>query len=265
MRKRITRTMSAALSAVLIFAALSVSPEAKAFTPSTSVIKVGLYFGSDTLESANLENETGRGYDFGYYDSNRDFVSVGLSTDETGISMLRDRNLWYNSSTRRYISSAVSDLVVGCYHIQLDTVYDTAAAAKSAAATFTSVDSFVKYSNGKYYVCVGNYTSESAASEAGASLNIRQGWSVNSGTNKTITVVATGTNRIIMEFDSTNLGLGVRPRSVGGEKTMTWFKGYSYYGGFRYTRVSGGDLTVVNYVNIEDYVKGVIPYEMSNS
>lgn len=34
---------------------------------------------------------------------------------------------------------------------------------------------------------------------------------------------------------------------------------------FKYVRRSGDKLTVINIVDIEDYVKGVIPYEMSGS
>ncbi len=44
----------------------------------------------------------------------------------------------------------------------------------------------------------------------------------------------------------------------------TWFQGYKYHGGFRYERIGGGDLTVVNVVDLETYIKGVIPYEMSS-
>ena len=61
---------------------------------------------------------------------------------------------------------------------------------------------------------------------------------------------------------------GVQPRHQPGleegEETATWFKGYRYYGGFQYRR-SGGDLTVINIVDVEDYVKGVLPYEMNNA
>lgn len=68
---------------------------------------------------------------------------------------------------------------------------------------------------------------------------------------------------ILFEFDcGSELSLAVEPR---GEDTLTWFKGYTYRGGFEYTRRDGGELTVINVVDIEDYVKGVLPYEMSGS
>lgn len=51
--------------------------------------------------------------------------------------------------------------------------------------------------------------------------------------------------------------LAIRPNS-----RLTWFKGYKWYGDFVYRRASNGNITVINYVNVEDYVKGVLPYEI---
>jgi len=53
--------------------------------------------------------------------------------------------------------------------------------------------------------------------------------------------------------------------SEEGEKPITWFRGLRYYGGFQYARLDGGDLTVVNFIDMDDYVTGVVPYEMSPS
>ena len=51
--------------------------------------------------------------------------------------------------------------------------------------------------------------------------------------------------------------IAIRPNS-----TLTWFKGYKWYGDFVYRRASNGSITVINYVGVEDYVKGVLPYEI---
>ena len=73
------------------------------------------------------------------------------------------------------------------------------------------------------------------------------------------TVVVTGTADILYQFDM--LGeyhLGILPMSE-----QTWFKGFKYYGGFEYNRVSGNNITVINVVGLTDYIKGVIPYEVN--
>ena len=56
--------------------------------------------------------------------------------------------------------------------------------------------------------------------------------------------------------------LGIQPDVTGAGETRTWFSGYKYRGGFQYHRRNGGNLTVVNMVELEDYVNGVVCYEM---
>ena len=68
---------------VVTFFVLS-APPASAVT--NGVVKVGLRYGSSALASANLENAEGAGYEFGYYDGDRRFVSLGR-TDVTTITM----------------------------------------------------------------------------------------------------------------------------------------------------------------------------------
>ena len=76
------------------------------------------------------------------------------------------------------------------------------------------------------------------------------------------------TGAVLFQFDqnSYGTGLGVQPYSNMGEKTVAKC-GYRYYGGFRFECFSdyGGTMTIVNVVSLDDYVKGVVPYEMSPS
>ena len=130
-------------------------------------VRVGLRYGSSAMSSANLENDEGRGYEFGYFEADGTFVSLD-ETDETAITM----------------------------------------------------------------------------SPAG-----RRG----------IQVTVTGTDHVL--YESGEDTLGVLPM---GRDPVTWFRGSRYRGGFEYT-VSGGGLQVVNVVDLEDYVKGVLPSEMSPS
>ena len=68
---------------VVTFFTLS-APAASAVTDG--IVKVGLRYGSSALFSANLENAVGSGYEFGYFEENRSFTSLGW-TEETTISM----------------------------------------------------------------------------------------------------------------------------------------------------------------------------------
>ena len=220
-----------------------------------SKFRVGLYYydgtssiRNSTLESANLENDVGSGYLFGYYDSNRIFHQVGY-TAETAITMAMDKNVT--------ISSGAS---LGCYHILLPGSYMSFEEAANAASQYGG---FPAYYNGAYYALYGSYAT---SAEAQAALSWSgTGGQVYTASQYCVTVCRTTDGAILFEFDcGKDLNLAVSPQS-SYEPAVTWFKGYRYHGDFEYVRRSGDKLTVINIVDIEDYVKGVIPYEMSGS
>ena len=80
-----------------------------------------------------------------------------------------------------------------------------------------------------------------------------------------VTVTATNTGKILYRFDgSGGRNFGIMPDGQG-ENARTWFQGSSWYGGFE-CRLNGKEgLEIINVVGIDDYVKGVLPYEMSPS
>ena len=71
-----------------------------------------------------------------------------------------------------------------------------------------------------------------------------------------IQVTITGTDRVL--YESREDTLAVMPPGPGPRHLVP---GNRYQGGFEYT-VSGGGPQVVNVVDLEDYVKGVLPSEM---
>ncbi len=78
-------------------------------------------------------------------------------------------------------------------------------------------------------------------------------------------VMDSGTNAVLYQQNTAAQGpIGIMPIQDGG-KCETWCKGFRYYGGFEVTALSKGTLQVLNVVDIEDYVKGVVPAEMSPS
>ena len=79
------------------------------------------------------------------------------------------------------------------------------------------------------------------------------------GSGNGVVVTETGSGSVLFRFDESGYCFGVRPK---GRDTETWCKGYKYPGGFEYRCNDNGTLTVINVVDIEDYVKGVVPYEM---
>ncbi len=251
-------------AAVLIVLALLLALPAQAAVtakPDESVpVRVGLYYGSTAAPTFNLENEDGygSGYRFGYFDSALNFIQLGY-TGQTQISVLKSQNI-YLTSTKSYTNQATAYGTVGSYHVQLPGSYWDYDSARAAA---DQAGGFVAWINGTYYVRVGSYTSAAEASAAAAGY----GGSVGETSSYGLTVTVTGTTTILFQFDDqgTGTGLGIRPGQDDWTQTRTWCKGYRYYGSFRYQRIGGGDITLVNLVNMDDYVNCVISQEMSDS
>lgn len=256
MSRKIDRFMT-----VLLLVAICLSTVVSAAdSPVNPTIRVGLAYGSAALPGANLENSTGSGYRLGYFDEDLNFCTLG-NTAETQISVVKTQNV--SLSGGNYVDGTSSGgVTVGCYHLQLPGSYGTFGEACSAAAAVQG--GFPAWTNGVYQVRAGTYPTKAEAQSAQESLGLT-GASVAGTSGYAVTVVATKTGKPVFQFDGgDSLSFGILPGLDDSVKTVTWFKGYRYYGGFRYLRQSGGNLTVINIVPLEDYVRGVLPYEMSN-
>lgn len=234
---------------VVTFFALGAAP---ASAVTNGIVKVGLRYGSSALFSANLENAVGSGYEFGYFEDDRSFTSLGW-TEETAISMTAAGAI-YMDGGGAYSSTVPSGgyRSLGEWHIQLDGFrsYDEALNRARAEGGWPA------WIDWEYVVRVGCYDSQGEAENAAGRYGGRAVRSSSTG----VVVTRTKAVDILFEFDCSGvLALGVRP---SGQNTSTWFKGYKYGGAFEYPRVTGGNLNVVNVIDLEGYVKGVIPYEM---
>ena len=247
-------------AAVLLAVVLSL-PTVLAAGSGGEMVRVGLAYGSGALVNANLENNTGygSGYRMGYFDDDLDFVELAWTDeDETQITMVKTQNTWVNGTS--YSNSDNGGDVIGCYHVLVESGYRSYEQAAADAQEYR--DGFVAWIDGDYQVRAGSYTSRQEAEDAAQSL----GGTVAGTSSYAVNVTRTGTAEILFQFDGGDaLALGVMPDVTGADAVRTWFKGYRYYGGFRYERIGGGDLTVVNIVDLETYIKGVVPYEMSSS
>ena len=266
------------------------------------IVKVGLRYGSSALFSANLENAIGEGYEFGWFDEDREFVSIG-ETEEIAISMTAAGTIYMNSSgTYSPDEPSGQSKVLGEWHIQVEGFEDFWEAQDFA----WEYDGYPAYIDGEYVVRMGFFDSKSEAREELEDLDFLEeepeqeseeeepaeeepveedtaqdpqvetysrshdenlSYTVAKSSSTGILVTVTRTTDVLFEFDCSGIyDFGVLPMEERGEDgTATWFKGYKYPGGFSYPRVTGGSLHVINVVDLEEYVKGVIPYEMSGS
>lgn len=256
------KILSALLVACLLLPMMPGTASARGYDP---VMKIGLYYDSAALSAANLQNVSGMdtGYQFGYFDEDREFVSTYEIDDENQITVLKNTNLWRTGSTYSDTELAYCDEVIGAYCIQVDDLFDLDDAEDLCLELRREYDlnAYLCCVRDGFRVRIGTYASERMAENAHDDLESLLDMELNlRGPSSTCyTVVVTGTGDIVYQFDMLgDYHLGIYPLSE-----QTWFKGYKYYGGFAYYRASGNNINVINVVGLTDYVKGVIPYEMS--
>jgi len=108
---------------------------------------------------------------------------------------------------------------------------------------------------------LGKLTQEEAQAAAEAA-----GGTVVGTSSYGVSVVKTGSSNILFQFDAgAEQSLTVAPGLDDNVKATTYFRSNRYYGMFQFRRISGGDLTVCNAVDFEDYTECVISREMSRS
>lgn len=231
-----------------------------------SILKIGLAYGDNALPAAKLQNYSGDsvGFQIGFYDSNRSFIHM-FTTYESEIVVLKDKAVWLTSENEYYdVKPSSHKYYIGAYHAQLDSSFSSYNEALNYVSIFNQMgyQAFPALINGTYKLRVGEHLTYEKAAESVASLSSATGFgfTVVGGSDTCYTIAITGTDRILFEFDSYAQPLGILPLSK-----QTWFNKFRYNGGFEFKRVSGNDITVINIVTMEQYVKGVIPYEVSPS
>ena len=268
MKKKFVQIAALCLAAGLLLGTGGGTASAASANSDSHIIRVGLHYGTGAMEGLNLENETGAGFRFGYYDGSNRFVLLG-STAQKAVSVVKTMNVYYgayNGYTSYHSALTASSVAVGEYHLQLPGSYSSFDQAQADALQHS--DGFVAYIGGVYYARIGNYTTRDKAVSAQNDFAARGVSTELKGTSAYgVSVVVTGTNTIVFQYDDEGkgTGLGVEPDASGSGEYTTLSKSLLYPGGFRFERIGGGNMTVVNMVEFEDYVEGVVATEMSNS
>lgn len=275
MRMYIYRIFALIITAAIIAVCFPISVSAEEYYQSDINIRVGLIFGTGSVDSFPTTSENG-------------FV-IGLTKKMTGdslkafftvphkkISVARDTNLSKNSVGRYYAND--KNIVIGKYNAQFSGTFKSFAEAISFISALPpklSDISFPVYNDGPIVVRCGNFPSKSAAEEFIAGVSGYK-FSVAAPADGAVTVINTENDSIIFEFDAASNNL-----SIAGMKKDTPYPegtfynelsqkftdlvrspaGNTYYGTFVY-RVNTYGLEVIDIIHIDDYIKGVLPYEI---
>ncbi len=198
---------------------------------ATDTLFIGLSYDKSAVEEAFFENAGGHGFRFGFFDDQRVFQPVS-ETDAAELIIRLERN-WY---------------------LLLDQIFSSEQEARALAERYAGR---VVNLDGELRVLVGPFQNVEEVD-----YTIR--WYALSGQawRESCLAVYDGAGHFIdLYAKADELAL----EAVSAGKARTNYDGEQYYGAFLLRRTEDERLTVINAVGLEDYVKGVIPYEMSSS
>lgn len=232
------------LCAVSLLFCLPVLP-ARALSGVSDTVRVGLVYGGSAKAGYNALAE--RGFEIGYFSGNT-FVNL-MTTDATYVAAYADRLYQGAVSVKPY------NIEVGPF-ANVDEAWSF---AMSLSAQYPGIEMFPAYMNGQYVVHI-DYFSTAAYAEADL-VKYQEAMPELSFTVSGpggVILFNLNNGKILFETDEK---LALKPVQSGDEVVYLKNGSERYYGSFEFP-ASGSALSLVNVVNLEDYVCGVVPNEM---
>lgn len=227
------------------------------FAEGTQFIKVGLMYGS--VKETSLPLSSPEGLSFGEYKNQvwNPYLNFGNSTALTVI-----KNGSNSSDAIITIPGQTGSVTYGKYHCQIGGEFDSVFLANAELAKIKAIDSnaYLAY-DGLWKIYIGSYLNEgemtiklSELQSKFIPLNIQR------ATFNYNAFMVLENNVVTLLFDGSKGDLGFKSQVEGG---IVSFNKYKYRNALLFKRYTSSDPTVINYLPLDHYVYGVIPYEIS--
>ncbi|MGI6621747.1 MAG: SpoIID/LytB domain-containing protein [Clostridiaceae bacterium] len=231
-------------------------------------VRVGLYFG-DT-PAANVSFTAKSGLEIGYY---KDGAFIILLKEEGGKQTIVRKDSHFIRSPSGVVSEynpnegiPFDGETFGPYHIQIGDAASDLKTAQSLCNTIRSsgIVAYPVFENG-WYVWTGFYSDAVKANSELQTLANKL-----SGSN--LKVIEPSASRMIiydsgfephMIFGAADVKLVIRPNEANDPRVIS-VNSKQYRGEIELRRFSGSDMTVINIVDLEQYLYGVVPKEIES-
>ncbi len=229
-------------------------------------VRIGLYFGSSG--ASNVAFSANKGVEIGCY-QNGQFVPIEATAGTEQLIVRKDA--YFIKSAEGVLSEydpaeGIPFLgeTLGPYHIQIGDMVTDYASAKGLSNTLrkSGILAYPAYEDG-WFVWTGFYSDSIKAADDLISLKAKLD-------REDLTLINPSDIRFIVYnsnfeprfvFGSTNLKLTVRSNQSNDPKILS-VNGKKYRGEIELRRFADSDMTVINILNIEEYLYGVVPKEI---
>ena len=252
--------------AILVLTLTGEKVSAQAY-PET--VRVGINSGKTAVASVALQSNGG--HDIGYY-SNNQFVV--LLNEAAGQQTIIRKDSYYVRSVQGVTTEynptegvPSEGELSGPYHIQVGAARQDYASAKTVAdiVVNSGIAAYPVFDNG-WYVWTGFYSDSAKAEAAIPNLTTQLG-------TADLTVVNPSSSRIIIYnasfqpkliYSNPSSPLTAKPNGTANPAVFS-VNGKGYRGEMEFRRFTDSDMTVINILNLEQYLYGVVPSEIGAS
>ena len=241
-----------------------------------TIVRIGLLYGTSVVPA--FQTRTPYGFTVCAVDRETDKVTELYNLSSKTLEATVEKNLKIVNGD--YVPTDDS-ADIGAYHAVLEnelTLDELYMAMYVAMGNGSKAQMIASYSDGAYRLLVGTFDSASAAQAyIDAAGNIFEGFEVDGEpackmivsepSATAINLIDYDTNMIVFRFDGgehEELGIMARDAEDGTTAYLQTPANKLYDGVFIFTRYENG-VELVNLIGLEDYVMGVLPYEISNS
>jgi len=235
------RKMNFKWTLVMLILIVVLSSQAFGAEDQNVMLKVGLSYNNVELNSAVINSESG-----------------------FSVNVLGDANVIHLFQVPVKTLTAKKDVA---FHIQVNGEFATVDEAWQMKEKLTSIgqDAFYGYENLKYKVYVGNFASAAEGENLRGAVDGATGMSstVVSPTSNYVRVFMGDKTLIMYNSKTTQMFFAAGAKDSG--VPVVEYNKKNYRNGIGFRRTARSDLAVINYVNMNEYLYGVLPKEMSGT
>ncbi len=266
MIKKIIKKSAAILAVAVILTSLpTVSAGADQITET---VKVGLFYKGSSVNTAQslFDVSAQAGMQIGFSQGGN-FVEIYREASPSALYIRKD-SFYYDtgSGLKEYDPSGagVTGTKYGPYHIKIGSDFPDALTAGDQASYYRQIgiDAFIAY-NDAWQVWTGLCVSEAGANELISTMIPvlgEAGYEIIQPSSGRIAVI-NGQYRTMCIFGSKTADFQIRPAQES-EPPVLKIKGKQYRGAIEVKRLSNSDMTVINVVDIREYLYGNVPPEI---
>lgn len=236
------------------------------YAAANPTVRIGLYYGSRAQSQMVISAE--KGISFLAYDTDSDSeVPVYNSSPGQNINIIKDSYFTGNGAKLTAVAEN-GNPTKGPYHLKLKKTYNTYNEAVKDVNTYNQkgIKAYPVYTDSGWNVWTGFYIDQKAASSDMAEVLKKLGKVECTVVDKSDTRIYgadSATGDIIFMFASDHKVLRGKPMKgepvkIGTDKLNT------YRGQVEFRRITGSDMTIINILQMEEYLYGVVPNEIES-